>query len=152
MNWSLYVCGGCLLLTSGLLACMTGRSRRWHRLADKRLLLLRHMIEMAYLYKDRPQQFTHTFCAEIAARKLRNAGIVESYARPTGSEDEADERFLVGLLDAGFTRKEVCAIFNLKSVNCFYVKYHRAKKKLARMEKRSPRTGRQRVPRPDSKS
>lgn len=140
MNWWLYVCGICLVVTSGMLVGLLRRCRRWHCLADNRLELLRHLIDISFLYRDRPQLFSRVFRSEIAARKLRNTGIVAMQRFSLASDAEQDELFLVGLLDAGFTRKEVCAIFDLKSVNCFYVKYHRVKKKLSRAGKITKKT------------
>ena len=135
MNWWLYVCGGCLLVTSGLLACTVLRCLQWHRLADSRLALLRSLIDKAYVHRDHPSEFARGFRMEIAARNLRNRGIIPSPRYSVSSHVEKEELFLVGLLDAGFSSREVCAIFDLKSVNCFYVKYHRVKKKLSRAGK-----------------
>lgn len=140
MNWWLYVCGGGLLVTSGLLACTVLRCREWHRLADNRLVLLRNLIDKAYVHRDHSSEFARAFRREIAARNLRNCGIIPSSRLSAASDAEEKEQFLVGLLDAGFSNREVCAIFDLKSVNCFYVKYHRVKKKLSRAGKPTKKT------------
>ena len=140
MNWWLYLCGGSLLVTSGLLACTVLRCRQWHRLADNRLALLRNLIDKAYVHRDHPTEFARAFRQEIAARNLRNGGIILSPRFSSATAAEAEELFLVGLLDAGFSSREVCAIFDLKSVNSFYVKYHRVKKKLSQAGNRIGKT------------
>lgn len=140
MNWWLYVCGGCLLVTSGLLACMVLKCREWHRLADNRLVLLRNLIDKAYVHRNHSSEFARIFRMEIAARNLRNCGIIPPSRFSSASDAEEKEQFLVGLLDAGFSSREVCAIFDLKSVNCFYVKYHRVKKKLSQAGKKPKET------------
>ena len=75
-------------------------------------------------------KFLHHFCDAIRVPALRNSHIVQISRHTSYTETEEDSRFLIQLLDAGFSRREVCAIFDLKNINCLYVKFHRAKKKL----------------------
>ncbi len=88
MNWWLYVCGSCLVVTSVLLVGLLRRCRRWRCLADNRLELLRHLIDISFLYRDRPQLFSRVFRSEIAARKLRNTGIVATQRFSLASDAE----------------------------------------------------------------
>ncbi len=130
MMWPLCICGGCILALSGLLVGIVIQNRRWHRLADNRLQLIRHLIDLSYSYKEQPLKFLHHFCDAIRVPALRNSHIVQISRHTSYTETEEDSRFLIQLLDAGFSRREVCAIFDLKNINCLYVKFHRAKKKL----------------------
>ena len=128
--WPLCICGGCILALSGLLVGIVIQNRRWHRLADNRLQLIRHLIDLSYSYKEQPLKFLHHFCDAIRVPALRNSHIVQISRHTSYTETEEDSRFLIQLLDAGFSRREVCAIFDLKNINCLYVKFNRAKKKL----------------------
>lgn len=62
MMWPLCICGGCILALSGLLVGIVIQNRRWHRLADNRLQLIRHLIDLSYSYKEQPLKFLHHFC------------------------------------------------------------------------------------------
>ena len=128
--WHVYLWCGIICICLGILFRVLHVSRLRRRLADNRLRILHNMIELFYLYQSQPLKFTHKFRDEIAARHLRQMGIILPPRHPVRSDAEANEQFLCRLLDAGFSRKEVCAIFGLKSINCLYVKFHRIKKKL----------------------
>ena len=84
MMWPLCICGGCILALSGLLVGIVIQNRRWHRLADNRLQLIRHLIDLSYSYKEQPLKFLHHFCDAIRVPALRNSHttmIFASYLR-----------------------------------------------------------------------
>ena len=106
------------------------RHRRILRLSANRLRLLHHLMELLYLYKDRPPVFVRKFQEETCVRKLKDSDIIQ-WSRPApGTNVNDDEFFLYQLLKVGFSRKAICVIFELKSINSLYVKFHRLKKKL----------------------
>lgn len=118
----------CLLLCG--LVCLYCRHRRTRRLSANRLRLLHSLIELQYLFKDRPLVLVRKFQEETCVRKLKDSDIIH-WRRPShGTNVNDDELFLYQLLKAGFSRKAICVIFELKSINSLYVKFHRLKKKL----------------------
>lgn len=130
MIWTCIILG---FVFSGLLAIIAWQFvtiMASKRIAYNRLQLLRRVIEYMYLYKDRPIVFLHKTQEELQYKKLLKSNIIPMRSHSKMTESTTMELFMCRLIDAGFSRKEVCAIFDLKNVNCLYVKFHRAKKKL----------------------
>ncbi len=133
MKWAIYTLGTLAVGFAGIIIYEVYQCRLLRRLADNRLRLLRRVIGLSYLYKNQPMVFSQKFYNEIQVEKLKDAGIIphnHHFARLCHNENEL---FLCGLIDAGFSRKELCVIFDLKSINCFYVKFHRIKKRLRKL-------------------
>lgn len=128
------ILAGTECLLAGGIVWFYCRHRRILRLSANRLRLLHHLMELLYLYKDRPPVFVRKFLEETCVRKLQDSGIVQWRRPAPGSGVNDDEYFLYQLIQAGFSRKAICVIFELKSINCLYVKFHRLKKKLKHTE------------------
>lgn len=130
MMYIISLLAGTDILLLGGIVWIYRHHRRTCRLSANRLRLLHHLIEIHYLFKDRPPVFVRKFQEETCIRKLKDADIIH-WNRPSRETNvNDDEQFLYQLLKVGFSRKAICVIFDLKSVNSLYVKFHRLKKRL----------------------
>ena len=124
----LFCCSEVILL--GFIAYLCYRCFKMRRLSQRRLGLLRRLIEHSYQHAHQPLTFLNKFREEVCARNLLEAGIVPMPRHATRRLAKELEVFLYRLIDAGFSRREVCVIFGLKNISSLYVKHHRIKKKL----------------------
>ena len=115
---------------SGAVGFLSYRYFGLRRLADRRLNLVRRLIDHSYQHAHQPLTFLHKFNEEVGAQRLLEAKIVPMPRRAATRSAKESEVFLCRLIDAGFSRREVCVIFGLKNIGSLYVKYHRIKKKL----------------------
>ena len=123
-----FCCSVVLLL--GVIGYLYYRYLKIYRLSRRRLELLRRLLEHSYQHAVRPELFLDKFREEVCARKLQDAGIVPMPRLASMHPAKESEIFLYRLIEAGFSRREVCVIFGLKNISSLYVKYHRIKKKL----------------------
>lgn len=117
--------------------CIHNRIRLIEHRATKRILLIRSLLDIGYVYSESPQVFFEKFKDKINIRQLKPYDLIDLSDKKYAHLKE-DERFLCALLDNGFTHRELCTIYNMKSVGNLYVKYHRIKVKLKQGIKRVP--------------
>jgi len=125
---ALWCCLTVVLL--GLVGVLAYEYLGLRRLADRRLELVRRLIDHSYQYAHQPLTFVHKFNEEVCVQRLLEAKIVPMPRHAATRSAKESEVFLCRLIDAGFSRREVCVIFGLKNIGSLYVKYHRIKKKL----------------------
>lgn len=134
MIWIIIILLGFVAVLLGIIIFLTNLIKQWKQVAVNRLNLLRRIIDLMFVHKGQPLVFLKKAHNEIYFRNLLNAKIIpwnKSYRNL--SKNEEAECFLCELIKNGFSRKEVCEIFELKNVGCLYVKFHRAKRKLQKM-------------------
>lgn len=117
--------------------CICSRIRLIEYRAAKRILLIRSLLDIGYVYSESPQVFFEKFKDKINIRQLKPYDLIDLSDKKYAHLKE-DERFLCALLDNGFTHRELCAVYNMKSVGNLYVKYHRIKAKLKQGINRVP--------------
>lgn len=120
-----------LLLIASL--CRTLRQQRvvssYRRRSAEQLRFIRALLDLCYTYRESPAVFLDKFKDKVNIRELKSYGLIKR------SNDhfcclKEDERLLCQLIDAGFTYRELCVIFNLKKTSNLYTKYHRIQQKL----------------------
>ena len=94
----------------------------------EQLRLIRSLLDLCYTYRESPAVFLDKFKDKVNIRELKSYSLVE---RPKDRFPrlKEDERLLCLLLEAGFTHRELCVVFNLKKTSNLYTKYHRIQQK-----------------------
>ena len=105
------------------------RVRFMERRIDKQIRLIRSLLDLGYVYNESPQVFFEKFKDRINIRQLKSDDLIDISDKKYSHLKE-DERFLCTFLDQGFTHRELCTIYNMKTVGKLYVKYHRIQAKL----------------------
>ncbi|GHV01684.1 hypothetical protein FACS1894159_09870 [Bacteroidia bacterium] len=105
-----------------------------HRqLADNRLELLRHIIELSYVHKPRKNLFYDKVCEMVHISELKRRNIIDFDAAKTSSCDlplrGKDLEFFC-LLQEGFTQRELSVVYDMSNPHSIYVKKHRIMSKL----------------------
>ncbi len=103
------------------------------------MLLVREMIDMAYLYEGDSEKFYCKFIEIIHVKSLRERGVIDPdmllqtprYNRMC-RELKCDDAELWALLKAGFTTRELMMIYGHTNINSIYVKVNRLRKRLDR--------------------
>ncbi len=103
------------------------------------MLLIREMIDMAYVYESDTDKFYQKFREKISVESLRDRGIIEPdmllhkphYHRMC-SELKREDAELWALLKAGFKTRELMVIYGHTNINSVYVKINRLRKRLNR--------------------
>lgn len=124
----LFCCSVILLLVVVGYLCHTCFNQQ--RLLHRRLGLLRRLIELSFQHAHQPLTFLNKFNEEVCVRRLLEAKIIPMPRSAATRSVKESEVFLCRLIDAGFSRREVCVIFGLKNISSLYVKHHRIEKKL----------------------
>ena len=73
--------------------------------------------------------FLDKFKDKVNIRELKSYTLIEE-PKDRFQRLKEDERLLCLLLEAGFTHRELCVVFNLKKTSNLYTKYHRIQQKL----------------------
>lgn len=121
-----------LALSLYLLNRQYARSNEQTRRSADRLRLIRTLLDLYYTYRNSPTIFAEKFKDKVNIRELKSYGVIESTNnRFRGLKEE--ERHLCDLIEAGFTSRELCSIFNLKKISNLYTKYHRIQQKLEKI-------------------
>jgi len=102
-------------------------------ISDRRLALIRQLIELAYTYCDK-ELFYKKFMEAVSINSLKDSRIVvvdDHDLGPTaGKRLTENEAVMYSLMRQGFTPREITVICREKSINTVYLKQHRLKKKL----------------------
>lgn len=98
-------------------------------LSNEQLRLIRSLLDLCYTYRESPAVFLDKFKDKVNIRELKSYMLIE-YPKNRFPRLKEDERLLCLLLEAGFTRRELCIVFNLKKASNLYIKHHRILQKL----------------------
>lgn len=102
-------------------------------ISDKRLVLIRRLINLAYIYSDK-ELFHQKFMDAISINSLKDSEVVgmgDNALQICHTEKLSDEEMeIYCLMRQGFTPQEMAVIYREKSLNAVYIKRHRLKKKL----------------------
>lgn len=96
---------------------------------NEQLRLIRSLLDLCYAYRESPAVFLDKFKDKVNIRELKSYVLIEPSNKHFFKLKE-EERILCSLLEAGFTHRELCVIFNLKKTSNLYTKYHRILQKL----------------------
>ena len=96
---------------------------------NEQLRLIRSLLDLCYAYRESPAVFLDKFKDKVNIRELKSYVLIEPSNKHFLKLKE-EERILCSLLEAGFTHRELCVIFNLKKTSNLYTKYHRILQKL----------------------
>jgi hypothetical protein len=113
--------------------------KKYIRQSEGLMLLVREMIEMAYLYEGDTDKFYRKFMETINIKSLREHGLIDPdmllhsprYNRMC-SELKGEDAELWALREAGFTTRELKMVYGHTNINSVYVKVNRLKKRLER--------------------
>lgn len=97
--------------------------------STEQLRLIRSLLDLCYTYRESPAVFLDKFKDKVNIRELKSYMLIE-YSENRFPELKEYDRLLCLLLEAGFTHRELCVIFNLKKTSNLYTKYHRIQQKL----------------------
>ncbi len=103
------------------------------------ILLLREMIDMAYVYECDREKFYYKFLEKISVESLRERGIIDPeavsrqprYNLMCGRLKREDAE-LWALMEIGFTARELTIIYGHTNSGSIYVKVARLRKRLYR--------------------
>ncbi len=107
---------------------------RIRRIAFNRLVLIKDWLDWLYVYSDDAVSFQNR-CKSLAhIKQLAKYNIINwvppNYKmRMKWHKLSLAERRFVCLMNAGFTNRELCAIFQVGKISSIYVKYYRIKTK-----------------------
>ena len=101
---------------------------RARRCSSERLRLLRNLLDLCYTYRESPAVFLDKFKDRVHARELESYRLTERSKSEHSGLNES-EKLLCRLLDAGFTHRELCVVFDLKKASHLYTKHARIRKK-----------------------
>ena len=123
-----------IVLLVVLVAVLAKSLNETKKLASNSLLLIKDWLDLLYVFSDDSQAF-HNRCKNIAhIRQLTKYNIV-SWNPPSATikmkwhKMSVSERQFICLMNAGFSNRELCAIFQVGKISSIYVKYHRIKAK-----------------------
>lgn len=134
--WWTIVGVGLILLSSALSVALLRQRRRLRRIsrcASERLRLIRTLLDICFTYSDSPSVFIAKFKDKVNIRELKSFGLIDCPDDPFSPLKEED-RLLCRLWDNGFSRRELCVVFNLKKINHLYIKQQRILRKLEALE------------------
>jgi|GEM_PF-2954462 len=97
--------------------------------STEQLRLIRSLLDLCYTYRESPAVFLDKFKDKVNIRELKSYTLIEE-PKDRFQRLKEDERLLCLLLEAGFTHRELCVVFNLKKTSNLYTKYHRIQQKL----------------------
>lgn len=101
-------------------------------LSDKRLALIKKLINLAYTYSGNTELFHRKFTEMISITSLQDLEVIEMndniYQLPVSVKLTNEELVIYNLSEQGFTPQEISMICNIKSINAVYIKRHRIKK------------------------
>lgn len=113
------------------------RERVYAKEAHRLMLLLRNMIDNAFIYDENPAKFHSKFLEMVSVESLRAHGIIDPDAllrtpkyNRTCKELRCEDAELWTFLMAGFSSRELKIIYGLTNLNSVYVKRNRLKKRL----------------------
>lgn len=109
------------------------RLRRSRRVADERLRLLRTLLDLHYTYRNSPEVFAGRFGGQVHVSRLKSYALFEASPRRFAALRE-EERLLCVFIEAGFTPRELCSVFGLKTTGNVHTKYRRILRKLGARE------------------
>ena len=114
-----------IVLLVVLVAVLAKSLNETKKLASNRLLLIKDWLDLLYVFSDDSQAF-HNRCisGNIVSWNPPNATIKMKWHKMSVSE-----RQFICLMNAGFSNRELCAIFQVVKISSIYVKYHRIKAK-----------------------
>ncbi len=99
-------------------------------ISDKRLALIRRLIDLAYTYSDK-ELFHQKFMEAININSLKDSEVVEmgdNVLQISCTEKLSDDEMeMYCLMEQGFTAQEIAVIYKEKSLNAVYIKRHRLK-------------------------
>lgn len=107
---------------------------RIRRIAFNRLVLIKDWLDWLYVYSNDAVSFQNR-CKSLAHIKQFSKYNIISWTPPNYKmrmkwhKLSLAERRLVCLMNAGFTNRELCAIFQVGKISSMYVKYYRIKVK-----------------------
>ena len=105
----------------------------------EQLRLIRCLLDLCYTYRESPAVFLDKFKDKVNIRELKSYTLIDAPKKRFPKLKE-DERLLCLLMEAGFSHRELCVIFNLKKTSNLYTKYHRIQQKLAGHKPDDPTT------------
>ena len=105
--------------------------------AERLLLLVREMIDLAYTYENNPKKFYEKFREQVSASALEERGIIDPdtllhtarYNRMCENLKREDAE-LWALLMRGFSIRELKVIYGFENINSVYTKTHRLRSRL----------------------
>lgn len=131
--WILLPVIAIITFLSILALCRILRQRRaiaiYRNRSTDQLRFIRNLLDLCYTYSDSPSVFIEKFKDKVNIRELKSYELIEKLENCPSVLKE-DERLLCQLLDAGFTHRELCVIFNLKKTSNLYTNHHRIQQKL----------------------
>lgn len=103
----------------------------YHQCTADQLRFIRSLLDLCYVYRESPQVFLEKFKDKVNIREMKAYDLVGHGSDKRWKDLKEDERLLCTLLERGFTQRELCVVFNMKTINNLYIKHHRIRKKLA---------------------
>lgn len=110
----------------------------YRRCSADQLRFIRSLLDLCYAYRESPQVFLDKFKDKVNIREMKAYDLFGHSSDRRWNSLKEDERLLCMLLERGFTQRELCVVFNMKSINNLYIKHHRIRKKLAGHQSSEP--------------
>ena len=109
-------------------------SRHFAQIAYNRLCYIKDWLDLLYVYKNVPVTFQGrckllAHVKQFCKYKIINHHPIKWTIKKKWRKMTTAEKNLICLMDAGFSNRELCAIFQVGKVGSIYVKYYRIKLK-----------------------
>lgn len=113
------------------------RERIYAKEVRRLMLLIRNLIDMAFIYDEDCEKFYRKFLEEVSVESLSRRGIIDPdallrtphYNKACKGMKRSDAE-LWTLIKAGFTSRELMVIYGLTNINSVYIKRNRLKSRL----------------------
>lgn len=104
------------------------------QIAHNRLCYIKDWLGLLYVYKNDPVTFQErckllAHVKQLCKYKIINHHPIKWTIKKKWQKMTSSEKNLICLMDAGFSNRELCAIFQVGKVGSIYVKYYRIKLK-----------------------
>lgn len=108
--------------------------RHFAQIAYNRLCYIKDWLDLLYVYKNVPVTFQGrckllAHVKQFCKYKIINHHPIKWTIKKKWRKMTTAEKNLICLMDAGFSNRELCAIFQVGKVGSIYVKYYRIKLK-----------------------
>lgn len=123
-----------VVLLSAIIIVLIRSKYRIQKLADNRLQFIRDWFDLMYVYSNDPQSFYNRSRIHSHVKQLAKYNIVDwsppnAELRMKWHKMSVSEKQFLCLMHAGFSNRELCAIFQVTKISSIYVKYYRIKSK-----------------------
>ncbi len=104
------------------------------KLANNRLMFIKDCLDLLYVFSNDSQSFHNRCKSLVHIRQLARYNIVSwkppcAHFRKKWHKMSTSEKQFICLMNAGFSNRELCTIFQVGKISSIYVKYHRIKSK-----------------------